>query len=159
MIYRLCLIIIIIIFSSCRNESLFNQYNSMPMVWHKDSIVKFNFQIKDSFQRYNTYIKVRLNDDYMFNNIHVIATLENEKGLLLIDTLEYAMAVNDGELIGRKFINITENKLLHKENFTLVKDIEYKFSIKHAMRIINKTEGLEFLEGILDIGYSVEKVK
>ena len=59
MIYRLCLIIIIIIFSSCRNESLFNQYNSMPMVWHKDSIVKFNFQIKDSFQRYNTYIKVR----------------------------------------------------------------------------------------------------
>ena len=43
----------------------------MPMVWHKDSVVKFNFQIKDSFARYNTYIKVRLNDEYMFNNIYV----------------------------------------------------------------------------------------
>lgn len=159
MIYRLFLIIIVIIFSSCRNESLFNQYHSMPMVWHKDSVVKFNFQIKDSFARYNTYIKIRLNDDYMFNNIYLIATLENANGLMLIDTLEYQMAVNEGELIGRKFINIVENKLLHKENFTLVKDEEYKFSIKHAMRIINKTEGLEFLEGILDIGYSVEKVK
>jgi gliding motility-associated lipoprotein GldH len=95
----------------------------------------------------------------MFNNIYLIATLENANGLMLIDTLEYQMAVNEGELIGRKFINIVENKLLHKENFTLIKDHEYKFSIKHAMRIINKTEGLEFLEGILDIGYSVEKVK
>ncbi len=159
MIYRLCLIIIVIIFSSCRNEILFNQYNSMPMAWHKDSVVKFNFQIKDSFTRYNTYIKVRFNDEYMFNNIYVIATLENAQGLLLIDTLEYPMALNEGELIGRKFINIVENKLLHKENFTLVKDVEYKFSIKHAMRLINKTEGLESLEGILDIGYSVEKAK
>ena len=76
-----------IVFSSCRNEVLFNQYNSLPMVWHKDSIVKFNFQIKDSFARYNTYIKVRLNDDYIFNNIYLIAALENSKGVLLIDTL------------------------------------------------------------------------
>ena len=159
MIYRLCLIIVMIVFSSCRNEVLFNQYNSLPMVWHKDSIVKFNFQIKDSFTRYNTYIKVRFNDEYMFNNIYVIAALENAQGLLLIDTLEYPMALDEGELIGRKFINIVENKLLHKENFTLVKDVEYKFSIKHAMRLINKTEGLESLEGILDIGYSVEKAK
>ena len=69
------------------------------------------------------------------------------------------MALDEGELIGRKFINIVENKLLHKENFTLVKDVEYMLSIKHAMRLINKTEGIESLEGILDIGYSVEKIK
>ena len=40
MIYRLFLIIIFIIFSSCRNESLFNQYHSIPMVWHKDSALE-----------------------------------------------------------------------------------------------------------------------
>ena len=159
MIYRLWLIIVMIVFSSCRNEALFNQYNSLPMAWHKDSTIKFNFQIKDTSARYNTYIKVRLNDKYMFNNIFVITALENAEGLLLIDTLEYPMASNEGELIGRKFINIVENKLLHKENFVLVKDVEYKLSIKHAMRLINIEEGLESLEGILDIGYSVEKRK
>jgi hypothetical protein len=95
----------------------------------------------------------------MFNNIFVITALENTEGLLLIDTLEYPMASNEGELIGRKFINIVENKLLHKENFALVKDVEYQLSIKHAMRLINIEEGLESLEGILDIGYSVEKRK
>jgi len=139
-----------IVFSSCRNEALFNQYNSLPMAWHKDSTIKFNFQIKDTSAR---------NDKYMFNNIFVITALENAEGLLLIDTLEYPMASNEGELIGRKFINIVENKLLHKENFVLVKDVEYQLSIKHAMRLINIEEGLESLEGILDIGYSVEKRK
>ncbi|HIG89963.1 MAG: gliding motility lipoprotein GldH [Flavobacteriaceae bacterium] len=159
MIYRLWLIIVMIVFSSCRNEALFNQYNSLPMAWHKDSTIKFNFQIKDTSARYNTYIKVRLNDKYMFNNIFVITALENAEGLLLIDTLEYPMASNEGELIGRKFINIVENKLLHKENFALVKDVKYQLSIKHAMRLLNIEEGLESLEGILDIGYSVEKRK
>tara|TARA_B100000959_G_scaffold1627_1_gene1749 strand:- start:3151 stop:3633 length:483 start_codon:yes stop_codon:yes gene_type:complete len=158
MIYRLCLIIIAIVFTSCRNEVLVNQYNSLPMSWHKDSILKFNFQIKDSSERYNTYIKVRLNNEYMFNNIFIIATLENSKGLLVVDTLEYPMATNQGELIGRKFINIVENKLLYKENFSIDKDVEYQLTLKHAMRLVNITKGLESLEGILDIGYSIEKI-
>ena len=158
MIYRLCLIIIAIVFTSCRNEVLANQYNSLPMSWHKDSILKFNFQIKDSSERYNTYIKVRLNNEYMFNNIFIIATLENSKGLLVVDTLEYPMTTNQGELIGRKFINIVENKLLYKENFSIDKDVEYQLTLKHAMRLVNITKGLESLEGILDIGYSIEKI-
>ncbi|HJN53834.1 MAG TPA: gliding motility lipoprotein GldH [Flavobacteriaceae bacterium] len=158
MIYRLCLIIIAIVFTSCRNEVLVNQYNSLPMSWHKDSILKFNFQIKDSSERYNTYIKVRLNNEYMFNNIFIIATLENSKGLLVVDTLEYPMTTNQGELIGRKFINIVENKLLYKENFSIDKDVEYQLTLKHAMRLVNITKGLESLEGILDIGYSIEKI-
>ncbi len=158
MIYRLCLIIIAIVFTSCRNEVLVNQYNSLPMSWHKDSILKFNFQIKDSSERYNTYIKVRLNNEYMFNNIFIIATLENSKGLLVVDTLEYPMTTNQGELIGRKFINIVENKLLYKENFSIEKDVKYQLTLKHAMRLVNITKGLESLEGILDIGYSIEKI-
>jgi len=159
MIYRLCLIIIAIVFTSCRNEVLVNQYNSLPMSWHKDSILKFNFQIKDSSERYNTYIKVRLNNEYMFNNIFIIATLENSKGLLVVDTLEYPMTTNQGELIGRKFINIVENKLVHKEMALFYEDIEYEISIRHAMRSINRPEGVEFLKGILDVGYSVEEIK
>jgi len=130
----------------------------LPMSWHKDSILKFNFQIKDSSERYNTYIKVRLNNEYMFNNIFIIATLENSKGLLVVDTLEYPMTTNQGELIGRKFINIVENKLLYKENFSIDKDVEYQLTLKHAMRLVNITKGLESLEGILDIGYSIEKI-
>ena len=31
-------------------------------------------------------------------------------------------------------------------------------SIEHAMRIINKVSGLENLEGVIDVGYKIEKI-
>tara|TARA_B100000686_G_C16492202_1_gene812684 strand:- start:177 stop:572 length:396 start_codon:yes stop_codon:yes gene_type:complete len=128
------------------------------MVWHKDSVVKFNFQINKNSNRYNTYIKLRVNDEYLFNNIFLIVDLYNSKSERIIDTLEYSMANIEGELIGKKLIGITENKLIHKEDLSLIEDLEYEISIRHAMRVINKTEGIELLEGILDVGYSIEEI-
>ena len=53
MIYRLWLIIVMIVFSSCRNEALFNQYNSLPMAWHKDSTIKFTGNVKQLLKQLN----------------------------------------------------------------------------------------------------------
>tara|TARA_B100000427_G_scaffold56504_1_gene44098 strand:- start:762 stop:1247 length:486 start_codon:yes stop_codon:yes gene_type:complete len=156
---RLFIIALIVICYSCKEEVFFNQYNALPMEWHKDSVVKFNFQIKDSSLRYNTYINLRIDEEYLFNNIFLIVTLDNSRGSVIIDTLEYQMATNRGDLIGRKFINIVENKLAHKERISFYEDIEYEISISHAMRSINNTEGIEMLKGILDVGYSVEEIR
>ncbi len=156
---RLFIIALIVICYSCKEEVFFNQYNALPMEWHKDSVVKFNFQIKDSSLRYNTYINLRIDEEYLFNNIFLIVTLDNSRGSVIIDTLEYQMATNRGDLIGRKFINIVENKLAHKERISFYEDIEYEISISHAMRPINNTEGIEILKGILDVGYSVEEIR
>ena len=95
----------------------------------------------------------------MFNNIFLIVALDNTRDSVIIDTLEYQMATNRGDLIGRKFINIVENKLAHKESVSFYEDREYEVSIRHAMRSINSPEGVEFLKGILDVGYSVEEIK
>ena len=159
MIYRIFFCLSFICFSSCNNEIVYSEYASLPMVWHKDSVVQFNFQINNNYNRYNTYINLRANDEYMFNNIFLIVNFQNLNNKLTVDTLEYPMATNTGELIGRKLIDITENKLIHKENIGLFKDEEYQISIRHAMRLINKTEGIELLEGILDVGYSIEEIK
>mgnify|MGYP001203426110 FL=1 len=159
MIYRIFFCLSFICFSSCNNEIVYSEYASLPMVWHKDSVVQFNFQINNNDNRYNTYINLRVNDEYMFNNIFLIVNFQNLNNKLTVDTLEYPMATNTGELIGRKLIDITENKLIHKENIGLFKDEEYQISIRHAMRLINKTEGIELLEGILDVGYSIEEIK
>tara|TARA_B100000945_G_scaffold299279_1_gene279807 strand:+ start:1081 stop:1566 length:486 start_codon:yes stop_codon:yes gene_type:complete len=158
MIYRLCFLVVFVFLYSCKNEVLFAKYKSLPMVWHKDSVVKFNFQINKNSNRYNTYIKLRVNDEYLFNNIFLIVDLYNSKSERIIDTLEYSMANIEGELIGKKLIGITENKLIHKEDLSLIEDLEYEISIRHAMRVINKTEGIELLEGILDVGYSIEEI-
>ena len=104
MTYRIFLFLSFICFSSCNNEMVFSKYTSLPMVWHKDSLVKFNFQINNNSNRYNTYINLRVNDEYMFNNIFLIVNFQNSNNILSIDTLEYPMATNSGELIGRKLI-------------------------------------------------------
>ena len=36
---------------------------------------------------------------------------------------------------------------------------KYYVSIQHAMRIINKVGGIENLNGVIDVGYKVEKIK
>jgi len=156
---RLFIIAVILICFSCKEEVFFNQYNALPMEWHKDSVVKFNFQIKNSSLRYNTYINLRIDEEYLFNNIFLIVSLDNSRDSAIIDTLEYQMATNRGDLIGRKFINIVENKLAHKESISFYEDREYEISISHAMRSINRPEGVESRKGILDVGYSIEEIK
>ena len=37
--------------------------------------------------------------------------------------------------------------------------MKYYVSIEHAMRVINKVGGLEYLNGVVDVGYKVEKIK
>mgnify|MGYP001089031112 CR=1 FL=1 len=156
---RLFIIAVTIICFSCEEEVLFNQYNALPMEWHKDSVVKFNFQIKNASSRYNTYINLRIDEEYLFNNLFLIVTLNNPKEELIIDTLEYQMATSQGDLIGKKLINVVENKLTHKEMISFYEGVEYEIKIKHAMRSINSSEGLEFLKGILDVGYTIEEIK
>ena len=36
---------------------------------------------------------------------------------------------------------------------------KYYVSIEHAMRVINKVGGLELLEGVVDVGFKIEKAK
>ena len=75
------------------------------------------------------------------------------------DTLHFTLADKSGRFLGDKRINLFENSLLHKENISLENNIKYYVSIEHAMRVINKVGGLEYLNGIVDVGYKVVKIK
>jgi len=153
-------LIFLFLILSCNSNVEFIQYNSVNGIWHKDSIQNFNFEL-DSRPNllYNSFINLRINEKYPFNNIFLIVSLRDSLNTLSIDTLEYKLADKYGNFTGNKQINIVENSLLHKENIELDKDKRYFVSIEHVMRIINKADGLENLNGIVDIGYKLEKVK
>ncbi len=42
------------------------------------------------------------NDDYQFNNLFLIVSMEQPGGLTKVDTLEYQMADAEGNFIGRR---------------------------------------------------------
>ena len=142
---------------SCESNIVFIKYNSVNGVWQKDSVQNFSFQNEDKSILANTYLILRFNEKYRYDNIFVIITVNNSSEIISRDTIEYRVADNFGKLIGSKMINIHELNLPHKMDFQLMPKENYFINVEHAMRNINETLGVETLEGVLDIGYKLEK--
>lgn len=152
------ILFILIFFSliSCDKKRVFDEYKSMGESWHKDSIVSFDLPQLDPKKTYNLYVNVRDNDDYPFNNLFLIVSLEQPNKQIKVDTLEYQMTNPDGTLLGDGFTDIKENKLFYKDKVNFTQKGLYKVHIKHALRQTGKIEGVTSLNGISDVGFRIE---
>ena len=155
-------ILIYLIFScivSCESNPVYIKYNSLNGGWLKDSVQHFSFPNGDKSILTNSYLMLRVNQKYRYNNIFVIITVTNSNGIISRDTIEYKVADNFGKFIGSKMINIYELSLLHKKGIQLMPKENYFINVEHAMRNADETVGIERLEGVLDVGYKFEKEK
>lgn len=143
--------------TSCDEKRIFDEYESLPNKWHKDSVVSFTFKAPDTLKNYNLFINLRANSNYKYSNLFVITNMHFPKGKVTSDTLEYEMAKPSGELLGTGFGGVKESKLWYKENIRFSEKGTYKFTIRQAMRKSGETEGIENLEGITEVGFRIEK--
>ena len=153
------MIIVATCFMSCDKTRVFDEYQSIPNKWNKDSIITFNLQNIDSIQIYNLFINVRNNSDFAFSNLFLIAQIQFPQGKVITDTLEYQMATPGGQWLGTGFGDLKESKLWYKENFRLNEAGEYKVSIQQAMRKNRSEQGIENLEGITQVGVRIENTQ
>lgn len=142
---------------SCDKNREFDAYQSLGGRWHRDSLAVFNYQVKDTLTPYDLFINLRANSSYEFSNIYLIASIESPSQRIKVDTLEYLMAAPDGRLLGNGGSDIKESKLWLKENYRFSETGPHKITIEQALRKRNQVEGLEYLEGILDVGFRIEK--
>ena len=142
---------------SCESNPLYIKYNSLNGGWLKDSVQHFSFPNGDKTMLTSSYLMLRVNQKYRYNNIFVIITVTNSSGIISRDTIEYKVADNYGKFIGSKMINIYELSLLHKKGIQLIPKENYFINVEHAMRNADETIGVERLEGVLDVGYKFEK--
>ena len=154
--FKIYILFSLVIFS-CDSNVEFLKYNSVNGVWHKDSLQEFSFELNET-NEYNTFVNLRINEEYKFSNIFLITTLKDSLNILSKDTLQFKLADKSGKFIGKKRINLVDNKLLHKKQLKFEGNKKYFLSIEHAMRVINKVGGLENLQGVTDIGYKIEKI-
>ena len=155
-------ILIFLIFTcivSCESNPVYIKYNSLHGGWLKDSVQNFSFQNQDKLILTNSYLMLRVNEKYRYNNIFVIITVTNLSGIIYKDTLEYKVSDNYGKFIGTKMINIHELSLSHKKGIQLMPKENYLIDVEHAMRNASETVGVNRLEGVLDVGYKFEKEK
>jgi gliding motility-associated lipoprotein GldH len=149
-------IFLLFLVTSCDKKRVFDDYKSVGKNWNKDSIVTFDLPKLDPKKAYNLYVNVRDNDEYPFNNLFLIVSLEQPNRKVQIDTLEYQMTNPDGTLLGEGFSDIKENKLFYKDKVSFTQKGLYKIHIKHAVRQTGKIEGVATLPGITDVGFRIE---
>jgi gliding motility-associated lipoprotein GldH len=152
-------ILVLLLVISCDKKRVFDQYKSVGNSWHKDSIVTFDLPKLDATKDYNLYVNVRDNDDYPFNNLFLIVSLEQPNHRVKVDTLEYQMTNPDGTLLGDGFSDIKENKLFYKDKEKFTQKGIYKIHIRHATRQTGKIEGVSSLPGISDVGFRIESTE
>ena len=142
--------------TSCDKNRVFDQYQSLPGEWHRDSVVSFKVPAPDTIRNYNLFINLRNNSDYRYSNLFLVTSLNFPNGKVLTDTLEYEMTTPSGEWLGTGFGELKENKLWYRENIRFTEAGEYEVNIQQAMRKNGETEGIESLDGVTEVGFRIE---
>ena len=150
---------VLLVLASCTNEIVVSESTTLPGYWDKENQLEFQIPQLDSLKKYNVFLNVRNTNDYPFNNLFLIVSMEFPHGKTLVDTLEYKMAYPNGEWMGEGIGSVKENKLLYKENVSFFEEGNYNITITHAVRNNGEVEGVSRLDGITDVGYSIEEFK
>ncbi len=152
------LFVLIMSVGACSKGMVFDEFKNMPdSQWHKDSILNFTVNSTDTLSKNNIYINLRNNKDYEFSNLFLIVGIKFPNNYQIVDTLEYEMTTPEGRFLGSGVSDIKENKLEYKTNVNFPVVGDYDFQIQHAMRKSRKVDGIEYLNGITDVGLRIEK--
>tara|TARA_Y100000385_G_scaffold213252_1_gene221640 strand:+ start:1423 stop:1920 length:498 start_codon:yes stop_codon:yes gene_type:complete len=147
---------------SCQQNNQFSSYSSILNGWDNKELVTYKFVAPDTINPYNLYVNLRTTNDYSFSNLFLVVELNYPNGKVTKDTLEYKMAKPTGELLGSGFSSVKEHKLWFKgfdKTFVFSENGPYRVHIQQAMRLRGETKGIATLDGIIDVGFSIEPFK
>lgn len=148
----------IALLSSCGGPIEKMGYRTLPKgQWHSDHELEFAFSGMDTVQGHHIFINLRNNAHYPYSNLFLIARLRYPNGDLVTDTLEYEMALPDGQWLGKGYGSIKENKFWYKENIVFRDTGVYTLRLAQAMRKNGRVEGIAKLEGVTDVGFEIVK--
>lgn len=143
---------------SCDTGVVVSKTKALPGVWNKDVVVNFEVPQLDSLKKYNVFLHLRNSNEYKFNNLFLIVSMDFPHGKTVTDTLEYRMANPDGSWLGEGLGSIKESKFWYKEDVSFFEEGIYAISIEQAVRNNGEVDGVTNLEGITDVGFSIEEV-
>ncbi|MEE9361815.1 MAG: gliding motility lipoprotein GldH [Cellulophaga sp.] len=159
MLRSLFFLLVLISFISCNKNVVKSEYKTtIEGDWSKDNIIEFTFSEIDTTRNHHMFINIRNDEFYAYSNLFLIAELTFPNGETVKDTLEYEMALPDGQWLGKGKGSLKESKLWYKENIVFPSSGVYTLQIHHAMRKNGNVDGIVSLEGITDVGYQIEKV-
>lgn len=157
MVDALKVLVCLILFSSCDSETIVGENKAISGDWAMDQPITFELPSLDSLKTYNIFLHLRNTNEYPFNNIYLITSMQFPHGKTITDTLEYRMAEPDGTWLGQGIGDVKESKLWYKEGVRFFEEGTYTLSVSQAVRNNGEVSGVSELKGITDVGYSIEE--
>ncbi len=156
----LLLLSLALLLFACNTNIAHTEYSALSNgVWKSKDTLSFSFKEIDTTATYNLFLNVRNDDTFEFSNLFLITELQQPNDQVLVDTLEYQMALPTGEWLGKGTGSIKESKLWLKENINFPNSGVYTLKVQQAMRKNGSVNGLEDLRGITDVGLQIETIK
>lgn len=153
-----CLFTVLLLWS-CDDQKEFDTYQTLSnKVWQLKDTITFDVEVQDTINPKHVFLKIRNDNSYAYSNLFVISNLQFDDGLVVKDTLEYAMTDDYGRWLGDGLTDVKESQLYFLENYTFPKSGKYTFSFTQAMRKRGDVNPLVDLKGITDIGLRIEKI-
>jgi gliding motility-associated lipoprotein GldH len=112
----------------------------------------YDVQIADTISKYNVYLSVRNTPEFENMNLWLFVKSINPNGIITKDTINCILADKRGRWLGSGLGDIYATRHLLKGNVEFACSGDYEVSIKHGMRKLS-------LEGVSDIGLSIEKIE
>lgn len=142
-------------FASCDSSLGFRAYHELSNGWPSDENISFTSdQIVQTPS--DIYIHIRNTNTYPYSNLFLVAELRDSIQVLARDTLEYAMADPQGKWLGAGFLDVKESKLWWKADWDPPHSGPYFIEFSQRVRNNGSVEGVSFLEGIINVGVSIE---
>lgn len=161
------LIITAISLMGCVRNSVYSEFRSVPVTgWDTDSVLTYTWSIDDTAATYRILIDVRHTERYPYQNMWLFihrphCVLKDrcaegpampERLLSLKDTIEFYLADERGQWLGKKRGGYIEMPVLYEEAYRFDSAGQYSLSIQQGMRS-------ESLRGISDVGVIIDRAE
>lgn len=137
--------------NSCNQGNIYSDVKQIPDAeWSIYNNLNFTAEIEDTTSACDLLITLRNSSDYPYRNIFLFISTTSPQGYTIKDTLEYYLANDKGEWLGKGLGDIHDISLPYKSNVVFPSVGKYQFRIEQGMRA-------EELTGIIDVGIRIKK--
>ena len=152
-LYTVALLVLLGISSGCGRNTLFTGTRLMTdEQWSMYDPATFHCTVNDTISAYDVSFSVRTSTEYPYRNLYLFVVTSFPSGTSLTDTVQYAVANEKGEWLGRGAGDIREITMHYKTNVYFPEKGEYYFRVIHGMRD-------PVLKGVYDFGMKISKRK
>jgi gliding motility-associated lipoprotein GldH len=145
------ILLIVATIASCSDNVVIEAYKDISDArWHVDSLVAFEFEIRDTLSWYDINYNVRYAGDYDYFNLYVTYYIEDSTGNIIESELQNLILFDKktGEPLGKGLGDLYDRDIPIFEKYRFKRAGKHTFKIKQFMR-------MEELPGVMAFGIKI----